>query len=157
MDTMIRRHEVHDVDGTDTMSDIKKKIFSQPVDPNILARSGDLSGIFPPTIGCLLEDLEEILAGDAPLEFGSIYIEKLERILRDFKTAFTLERFYPMYGLVKYYLDIIEHPIVELKEYFNNPEGYAMTPKRAAVFVYFIKEHVEILTQVAREIDQISP
>jgi hypothetical protein len=138
------------------MKDIKKRIFPQAIDPNVLARSDELSAVFPPTIGCLIEDLEVVLAGDAPLEFGSIYVDKLERILWDFKNAFTLDRFFPMYGLVKYYLDILEYPIVELRGYFNNPGGSTLTPNRAAVFVYFIKEHLEIIMQVARDIDQIS-
>jgi hypothetical protein len=156
VDATIDWHEENESCEAKSMKDYTLKIIWRTFDQNLSARDDGLSGIFPPTIGCLFEDLDESLAGDAPLEFGSIHIESLERMLRDFKNAFTLDRYYHMYGLVKYYLDILEHPIVELKEYFNNPESSPLSHKRAGIHLQFIKEHLELLAQVAREIDQIS-
>lgn len=155
VDASIGRHEMTGIGGDGAMKEIAKK-YCRQIDSNLLVRSGGLSGIFPPTIGCLFEDIDEVLRGEAPLEFGVIYLEKLEGIIKEFKGAFTQERYFPMHVLVKYYLDLLEYPTAELKEYFNNPEISPLTPKKAGVFVYFIREHTDLLMQVAREIDQIS-
>lgn len=156
MDTMVGHYEEDEACEAKTMKDYAKYSPSRTYDPTLSARDDGLTGFFPPTIGCLFEDLDAILSGDAPLEFGTIYIERLERILRDFKNAFTLEQYFPMYGLVKYYLDILEYPMGEMKVFFNTPAGTPPDTNRASIYFHFIRDHLDLLMEIAREIDQIS-
>jgi len=112
-----------------------------------------LTDIFPHTLDYYCGKIYESIRGNMPNTFGSGIVDLINKHLAEFKNALDRRGLFQALGSVKYLFDELSYPLVKLKTYFTVAHDPAFVDKDALIFIFFIREHLKELRDIAKEID----
>lgn len=113
-----------------------------------------LEYMFPRTISYYVEKVIEAIHGGKPSSIGSVHAKMIADCIEKFKVALSLRDIYEAYDSVKYEIELLEYPLVELRSYFEDPMRTHINEKDAYIFADFLKRRIEKLRDMAIEIDK---
>jgi len=136
------------------LSNILKTLREEDMNHKKKHAKEKLQNIFPPTLSYFIEKIIEAIHGGKPAAFGAIHTKMIGDYLDKFKGALTARGIYEAYDTVKYEIELLEYPTGELRLYFENINKSHINQKDAYIFAIFIKKRLEVLKDIAAEIDK---
>ena len=112
-----------------------------------------LTDIFPHTLDYYCQKIYESIWGNMPKTFGSGMVDLINKHLAEFKGALDRRGLFQALDSVKYLFDELSYPLEKLKKYFTDGADLTFNDKDALIFIFFIREHLKELRDIAKEID----
>lgn len=117
-------------------------------------RHNKLVDAFPKTLGYGYEKIHEAIEGRFPAELGESFVQHILDTIEHFKNMLNERGALGAYDdSIAYYSQLLEYPLNKLHIHFNSPIESKLNDKDAYIFLFFIRKHMGILTQLAEEID----
>jgi hypothetical protein len=121
---------------TKVLTDVISKLEAEEMAHKIKFKDERLQDIFPPTIDYYFEKISGKCIGNDPL--GAPMLESIFQIIEKFKTSMQSRGILKPNDNVSYYLELIEYPLTELKNFFDNPNDSSLNSKSAYIFSFFV-------------------
>lgn len=112
-----------------------------------------LTDIFPQTLDYYCDKMYESIRGDMPKTFGLGMIDLINNHLTEFKSALDRRGLFQALDSVKHLFDELSYPLEKVKRYFTGATDPTFNDKDALIFIFFIREHLKELRDIAKEID----
>jgi hypothetical protein len=139
---------------TKALADVVSKLEADEMEHRHKFKDERLQDIFPSTMGYYFEKISGACYGSELVALGAGVVGLVLDCLEKFKAALQVRGTLKAYDSVTYYLDLIEYPLTELKKYFENSPDSILDGKSAYIFAFFAHKHIEMLQQIAKEIDE---
>ena len=136
------------------LSDVLDRLKAEEMEHRQQFRGERLQDAFPPTLGYYFEKISGATHGSEPAALAASVVGIVLDCLEQFKRALQRRDILTAYDSVNYYLDLIEYPLNELKEFFEKSEDSNLNDRSAYIFAFFVSRHMETLQQIAKEIDE---
>ena len=112
-----------------------------------------LTEIFPHTLSYFCEKISETINGRMPTSFGAGMVDIIKTHLSNFKDALDRRGLFDSLDVIRYHYLQLDYPLAELKTYFSTPDNSKLNEKDAYIFLSFVKQHLNELRDIAKEID----
>lgn len=138
-----------------TLTGVIEKLKEEEMEHREAHRDKKLVDIFSNSIGYYCEKIAETLSGGLPPEFGASLVKSMIDSIHTFKSELESRGVLEAYeDSVGYYSELLEYPLNELHDYLINPPESKMNEKDAEIFLSFIRKNMDIMIQMAGEIDE---
>jgi len=141
---------------TKALADVVAKLKEDEMEHRRKHKDERLQDIFPSTMGYYFEKISGACYGSEPSDLGAGVggLVSVLDCLEKFKTALQTRGILKAYDSVTYHLDLIEYPLTELKRYFENSPDSTLNGKSAYIFAFFAHKQLDMLQQMAKDIDE---
>jgi hypothetical protein len=131
-----------------------ERLKSEEMEHRKKHRDEKLVDAFPQTLTYYFEKISEAIHGGNFPQFGALHVDLVSEAIERFKTMLTTRGFLNAYDPISYHLELVEYPLAELKKYFDAQHDSKLNAKDAYIFLSFIRKQVDLLKQIAIEIDE---
>jgi hypothetical protein len=112
-----------------------------------------LADVFPHTLDYYCSKMCESIWGHMPKVFGAGMVDIVINYVTEFKEALNRRGLLKALDSTTYLFDQLSYPLTKLKTYFSDVANPEFNDKDALIFVFFIREHINELRDIAKEID----
>lgn len=138
-----------------TLTSVIEKLKEEEMEHREKHQDKKLVDIFSNSIGYYCEKVAETLSGGLPPEFGASLVKSMIDSIQAFKSELESRGVLEAYeDSVGYYSEILEYPLNELHNYLIDPPESKLNGKDAEIFLSFIRKNMDIMIQMAGEIDE---
>lgn len=136
-----------------TLTRVIEQLREEEMEHRDQFREERLASIFPSTLRYYYEKIAETIHGGAPGELGAGFVDLVVDVIEKFTNALD-ERDIVHVDNMAYDLELVQYPLAELRRYFDNPDESKLNEKDAYIFLVFIRNQIDSLIELAREIDE---
>jgi hypothetical protein len=115
-----------------------------------------LSDVFPEMLRYYFEKIGDSVYGSKPPEFGAVHVPLINQVVQDFGSALDEKVDLEIRDGLVQVLEELMYALEALQQYLDNPNTSKLNKKDAKIFLFFIREQVKELQDVAREVDEES-
>ena len=134
------------------MSGIIDILKKEELEHKKMFKDEKLKDIFPPVISYYFQKISEAIYGARDL--GLMHLKLVNGCIERFRDALEKRGILEAYYSVTYNINLINYPIHELMNFFEDPEKSKLNENDAYIFKFFVEQNIETLIQIAKEIDE---
>jgi hypothetical protein len=113
-----------------------------------------LEDVFPETLSYSFGKIFGALAGSEYFSMGGPFLASVADVLVRLRRLLEKRGDWGLHDGIAYHFDLLEYPVAELTAFFADRATSELNEKDAYIFCAFIREELEHLRQIAREIDE---